>query len=371
MRKLLKIILVILITVVIITNEVVFARIIEDANYSKDNIKRDLLILMASYPEHINTIEKNEDGNIYLIMKDGKKILYDDNKNKSIEDKFVNADLQDILEEEYPLSSINKVMDANKDPGRIRHYGFLGSIYGNSKESIEKNLAYVDTYYGTVMFNKQNGAAENLKRALNEAGELSKNIPKISGFVSPLSGTYNYRVIQDTGLLSPHSYGIAIDLNKNDSDYWKWVTKEKGDLRIASYPKELVQVFEKYGFVWGGKWSHFDILHFEYKPEVILKAKYFSNSNELESENWYGTIPREQKINEFILLIDEVIGQWGGYGKIVKNKKNINEDIFVETLASNTIIKSVDDMAKDNSKDKEGLNTVYDELNILVEKNKD
>lgn len=308
MKKLLKIISISVMTFIFMANSLVHGEVVEVDNLSKDNVKRDLLIFMLAYPEYINTIEKNQDGNIFILMKDGKKILYDDYKSKTIEDKFVNADLQDVLEENYPLDSISKVMEGNKDPGRIRHYGFIGSVYGDSKESIEKNLVQVNTYYGTVTFNKSNDAAANLKRALDEVGLLSKSIPKINEFVTPLSGTYNYRVIQGTGLLSPHSFGIAIDLNRNDSDYWKWVSKEKGDIRIASYPKELVQVFEKYGFVWGGKWSHFDILHFEYKPEVVLKAKYFGNANRELSEKWYEGIPREQKINDFITLIDKVIG---------------------------------------------------------------
>lgn len=307
MKKLFKLISIVIMSFIVIASKVVNGKVIEENNVVKDNIKRDLLILMLSYPDYINTIEKNSNGNIYILMKDGKKILYDDFKSKSNEDKFVNPDIQDILEEPYPLDSISKVMDANKDPGRVRHYGLLGSVYGESKETIEKNLIYVDTYYGSVMFNKSNDAAANLKRALDEVGSLTKSIPKISNFVTPLSGTYNYRVIQDTGLLSPHSYGIAIDLNRNDSDYWKWVSREKGDIRIASYPKELVKVFEKYGFVWGGKWSHFDILHFEYRPEVVLKAKYFGNIDKLKGAKWYEGVPREQKINNFINIIDKEI----------------------------------------------------------------
>lgn len=297
------------ITIIAITSKMVSGKVIEENNLSKENIKRDLLILMLAYPEYINTIEKNENNNIFILMKDGRKILYDDGKSKLPEDKFVNPDLQDVLEEQYPLESINKVMDDNRDPGRVRHYGLLGSVYGDSRESIERNLIYIDTYYGSIMFNKSNDAAINLKRALDEVGNISKTISNINNFVTPLSGTYNYRVIQDTGLLSPHSYGIAIDLNRNDSDYWKWVSKEKGDMRIASYPKELVKIFEKYGFVWGGKWSHFDILHFEYKPEVVLKAKYFGDSNSEENKNWYDGIPREERINNYITLIDKVIGE--------------------------------------------------------------
>ncbi len=31
-----------------------------------------------------------------------------------------------------------------------------------------------------------------------------------------------------------------------------------------------VLVFERQGFVWGGKWFFFDTMHFEYRPELLL-----------------------------------------------------------------------------------------------------
>ena len=91
-------------------------------------------------------------------------------------------------------------------------------------------------------------------------------------------GCYNIRDIRGKGgTLSAHSYGIAIDLKSYKRDYWKWSSKEDGKKRICEYPKELIEAFEKNNFVWGGRWGHFDILHFEYRPEIILKAKYFAN----------------------------------------------------------------------------------------------
>jgi len=36
-------------------------------------------------------------------------------------------------------------------------------------------------------------------------------------------------------------------------------------------PWEIILVFEKYGFIWGGKWHHYDTMHFEYRPEFLCK----------------------------------------------------------------------------------------------------
>jgi hypothetical protein len=30
-----------------------------------------------------------------------------------------------------------------------------------------------------------------------------------------------------------------------------------------------VDIFERHGFIWGGKWGHFDTMHFEYRPELL------------------------------------------------------------------------------------------------------
>ena len=40
-----------------------------------------------------------------------------------------------------------------------------------------------------------------------------------------------------------------------------------------------VEAFEAEGFIWGGKWSEFDLMHFEYRPELILLARLARGEN--------------------------------------------------------------------------------------------
>ncbi len=35
-------------------------------------------------------------------------------------------------------------------------------------------------------------------------------------------------------------------------------------------PLEIVAAFERRGFIWGGRWAHYDTMHFEYRPELLL-----------------------------------------------------------------------------------------------------
>jgi hypothetical protein len=37
----------------------------------------------------------------------------------------------------------------------------------------------------------------------------------------------------------------------------------KGAGYRSRLPFDIVQIFEKHGFIWGGKWEHFDTMHFE------------------------------------------------------------------------------------------------------------
>jgi len=32
----------------------------------------------------------------------------------------------------------------------------------------------------------------------------------------------------------------------------------------------VVKVFEHFGFVWGGKWFYWDLVHFEYRPDLLI-----------------------------------------------------------------------------------------------------
>ena len=95
----------------------------------------------------------------------------------------------------------------------------------------------------------------------------------------PSAGTYNCRPVQDTGNLSVHAYGAAIDLATKfgDTGYGPKTPKARARAapsRIATASRyEIVEIFERHGFIWGGRWYHYDTFHFEYRPELIALAR--------------------------------------------------------------------------------------------------
>lgn len=265
--------------------------------------KRDLLALMMAYPGHIKGLEKGKDGLIYVVMQSGKKIAYDDKKTKSFEEKLANADLQDMMEQVYPLSDIKSIMKDNFDPGRTRVYAFLKEVYGSSQSEVEAHLTRVALGSANASFNENNHAAPALKAAFQEIAGLIKSNPDICGFVYPLGGTFNYRVIAGTSQLSPHAFGIAVDLKSDKRDYWRWATEDQGQDRLDSYPRDLVTAFENNGFIWGGKWAHFDILHYEYRPELIIKSKYYADPEKITGP-WYKGYPDSESVQKYISIIE-------------------------------------------------------------------
>ena len=260
-----------------------------------------------AYPEYIKDIDCGDNNHVYLIMKSGKKILYDDKKVKTSEEKLENADLQDTMEQIYPLTNISKLMNKDYDPGRYRSYDLLKEVYGSSRKQIEGNLKSVNLKYTYVLFNSNNRAAEALESTMQNLIPLSKENQVVRKCLFPCNGTFNYRLVAGTNRLSPHSFGIAIDLASDKRDYWRWSSSKGGEERLNSYSKEIVEAFEKNNFIWGGKWGHFDILHFEYRPEIILKAKYFTNFNDDESTWYKGVDSEDASIKAYIEKINQLL----------------------------------------------------------------
>ena len=262
--------------------------------------KRDLLALKMAYPDDIEGFEK--DGQtVTVVMESGDKIVYDDGQAKSFSEKLANADIQDTLEIPYPLESIDTLMSGENDPGRFRCYALLKAVYGGSQSEVESRLDSVDTGAGSCPFNESNDADEALEDAFSDVATLIQDDPSIYGFVYPMSGTFNYRVIAGTGQLSPHAFGIALDLCRDSRDYWQWASRLQGQSRLDEYPRALVGVFESHGFIWGGKWAHFDILHFEYRPELIIKAQYEADP----VSSWHDGFPDTEDVQEYVKMIED------------------------------------------------------------------
>lgn len=207
------------------------------------------------------------EGNM-LKFKSGRDIVFDDGLAKDKEVLLSNADIEDIFSEHYELFGELKV--PTTDAGRYRNYELLDEIYGKDEAGVRANLVDVVWLEKHVnkkfKFNSQNGAAKALEAVSKELDELVDKEPDMLKFLDNPSGTFNYRVIAKTNRKSTHAYGIAIDINTDKSDYWQW---SKDGIYRNQIPEKIVRIFEKHGFIWGGRWASFDTMHFEYRPEFL------------------------------------------------------------------------------------------------------
>lgn len=200
---------------------------------------------------------------------------FDDGQKKTFAQLLQSADLEDQLVQKYPTSSVQKPPLLNQDPGRFRYELFFRKMYGNTETEVRKNLTEIiwlpKTLKKKLLVTKVNNVDKQLKAV---SDELERH-PELLKYVNNPAGTFSWRVISGTNRLSMHSYGTAIDINLNLSHYWQWDCRCKDENVPLKYRNliatKVVEIFEKHGFIWGGKWYHYDTMHFEYRPELLLK----------------------------------------------------------------------------------------------------
>ena len=241
--------------------------------------------LQAGYPGIVAGVE-----GLDLIFADKTKLPLDDGRpNKSAGDLVDKPDIEDMFRQPYEPGPLGQPPPEDWDPGRARNEAFFLKVYGDCrKHEVEPHLVdvvWLPKKYGhKLKATKINGVADRLRAISVELDALPK---KFDVDLYPSAGTYNCRVVAGTRALSAHGFGIAIDIALKHSSYWRWFLAKsngKADLKsggkdagkVARYrnaiPMEIVRIFERHGFIWGGKWRHFDTMHFEYRPELLPVA---------------------------------------------------------------------------------------------------
>jgi hypothetical protein len=224
--------------------------------------------LVNAYPKAIAS-RTNE----YLVMKNGAKLPISDHRtDKSFNELLEHPDIDDMFYVQYPARTPPKPPPKNFDPGRVRFEPLFTAMYGDCRrDQVVTKLRTIDWlpahHGGRIAVTTVNGVDEALTQV---SQELDGRLPSASfNFLIPTSGTYNCRAIAGSSARSMHGYGAAIDVNAKLSDYWRWSKDPVNPIWKNQIPIEIVRVFEKHGFIWGGYWYHFDTMHFEYRPELL------------------------------------------------------------------------------------------------------
>lgn len=225
--------------------------------------------LFDAYPDFIKDINDNT-----VTFTDGTTMTFDDGREKDFDTKLDYSDPEDMFFVAYRSDSLPPAYLA--DAGRSRCEPLFKKMYGNSSAEVERKLESVDWFGQKIKFTGVNGAAEQLRKV---AAEIAQK-PELRNWVK-CSGTFYWRKVRGANRQSAHSYGIAIDIAVDKSNYWLWENKGASETTKIKYnnriPREIVEIFEKYGFIWGGAWYHYDTMHFEYRPEILKYAELVTN----------------------------------------------------------------------------------------------
>jgi D-alanyl-D-alanine carboxypeptidase-like protein len=224
--------------------------------------------LVRAYPDRLAGYDAAD-----LIWRDGTRMpLSDGRPAKSLGEMLRHGSLLDQLRLPYPAGMTAAAFAPDDDPGRIRNRAFFDKMYGDCWQGEVAprlvSLVWLPRSWGrTIRITAVNGIAERLAAVSEELDALPDAVKR---YAHPPAGTYNCRTVADTGEPSMHSWGAAIDINAARADYWLWHRSQVSDTGPASrIPPEIVAIFERHGFIWGGKWSHYDTMHFEYRPELL------------------------------------------------------------------------------------------------------
>ncbi len=260
--------------------------------------KVNLSAYIHAYPEFISKIKDNE-----LIFNDKTTmpiVIHEwdnpqDIVNITLQKLLNNPDLYSQLLIPYPKGKPATPPIKNADPGRIRYVPFFQKMYGTTEEEVKKNLVEIPWLPKTlkgkesvnILVSKINGVDKIFKSLSEELDQLVEKNPDFKKYLENPGGTFSWRLIAGTNRPSAHSFGMTIDINVKYSNYWLWDYKKEHGLPIDTHidesdiksedmphyrntiPWDIVEIFERHHFIWGGKMYHYDTMHFEYRPELF------------------------------------------------------------------------------------------------------
>jgi len=196
-----------------------------------------------------------------------------DPKAFSIGDMFVMA----YPKPRTPIPTEAKPPKRDFDPGRVRSTAFFDAMYGSTEEAVTRNMVSIPwvtsfTLEGKEVSKLRVTKVNGVDKKLSVVRDLLLALPEkrkseLRGIVFEVDGFSGYakRKISGASFPSPHSWGIAVDVNWDTSYYHRDSKKPYAN----NVPQDVVDLFESQGFIWGGRWSHFDSMHFEYRPELL------------------------------------------------------------------------------------------------------
>jgi hypothetical protein len=179
----------------------------------------------------------------------------------------------------YPLGPLLRPAPLTERP----HYSVdvFEALFGTTEHEIRTHCRSA-SFLGHRMFVNLL-ILDPLREVEREIRDAAAVDPSVRAWIADLEITYSFMFRGIAGSQTPslHAFGLAVDLVPSSYGgrhvYWRWsrALDRQNWYRVPpsqrwSPPQAVIRAFENNGFVWGGKWAHFDAIHFEYRPEILI-----------------------------------------------------------------------------------------------------
>jgi hypothetical protein len=240
-----------------------------------DKEVREIISIVDNFGDYIDKVEERS-GDIAFFI-NGEWIYYRGGKMIA-EKNLKNADRYDSIFYRYKKGIQTELLPYTDYKALISN-DFLNQLFGNTEAKIRKNCRNLTFLRRKTFVNKI--CYKPLQKIQEELFETAKTNKTVRDYIDNIKIAYSFqrkKVIYASNY-SYHTYGMAIDLEPKSFDnkqvYWKWsrvFNKQWYKIPFSERcnpPQEVIDIFEKNGFIWGGKWLHFDTIHFEYRPVIL------------------------------------------------------------------------------------------------------
>lgn len=208
----------------------------------------------------------------------GHEIYFQDGRMLSA-NRLDRRDRCDSIFYRYPLGTLTEPEPLPDEP--VRFCTDLQEVlWGRTETQIRRN-ARSATFIGRRIF-VNDVVADALADVERDLLDAASGDATVASWIDDVHVAYSFidRGIAGTRTRSQHSWGLAVDFVPasygGQQVYWRWTRawNRSGWHQVPledrwSPPTRVIEIFEHHGFLWGGKWAHFDTVHFEYRPEIL------------------------------------------------------------------------------------------------------
>ncbi|MEM7415918.1 MAG: M15 family metallopeptidase [Gemmatimonadota bacterium] len=195
------------------------------------------------------------------------------------EERLDRRDRCDSIFYHYPLDMPTEPEPLPDEPVRLCT-DVQEVLWGRTETQIRRN-ARSATFIGRRIF-VNDVVADALVDVERDLRDAASREPAVAAWIDDVHVAYSFidRGIAGTRTRSQHSWGLAVDFVPASYEgrqvYWRWTRawNRSGWHQVPledrwSPPAGVIEIFEHHGFLWGGKWAHYDTVHFEYRPEIL------------------------------------------------------------------------------------------------------